>query len=210
MQLGRDGSVPSKWTQVIPKSRSPAQAKCPPPKPSVGPSSGIKMLFFALLLTFFLEATTSEVYEDAMNRQIEDDVLRKFYIDMSPGHTIYESQSVGCLNLLNIKTKMHRVSTLRTTLTTTLRQSPRNHRIMELTSRASRPSRSRKFSRFSSFFRISGILQTQLRSGCIQPIWPARVWQQTVPTKTASNTAASGNYPRNILIMALQISYDHM
>merc|ERR1712083_53149 len=59
----------------------------------VGPSSGIKMLFFALLLTFFFEATNSEVYEDAMNRQIEDDVLRKFYIDMSPGHTIYESQS---------------------------------------------------------------------------------------------------------------------
>ena len=60
------------------------------------------MLFFALLITFFLEATNSEVYEDAMNRQIEDDVLRKFYIDMSPGHTIYESQSVGCLNHLNI------------------------------------------------------------------------------------------------------------
>ena len=168
------------------------------------------MLFFALLLTFFLEATTSEVYEDAMNRQIEDDVLRKFYIDMSPGHTIYEPQSVGCLNLLNIKTKMHRVSTLRTTLTTTLRQSPKNRQIMELTSRAFRPSRSRKFSRFSSFFRISRILQTQLRSGCVQPVRSARVWQQTVPTKTASNTAAGGNYPRNILFMALQISYDHM
>ena len=134
------------------QSRSPAQAKCPPPTPSVGPSSGIKMLFFALLITFFLEATTSKVYEDAMNRQIEDDVLRKFYIDMSPEHTIYEPQSVSGLTLLSIKTKIHRVSTLRTTLTTTLRQSPRNHRIMESTSRASRPSRSRKFSRFSSFF----------------------------------------------------------
>ena len=110
------------------------------------------MLFFALLLTFFLEATTSEVYEDAMNRQIEDDVLRKFYIDMSPGHTIYEPQSVSGLNLLSIKTKLHRVSTLRTTLTTTLRQSPRRRQIMESTSRAYRLSRSRKFSRFSSFF----------------------------------------------------------
>ena len=44
---------------------------------------------------FLMDASASEPYEEAMNRQIEDDVLRKFYIDMSPGHTLYEPQSVS-------------------------------------------------------------------------------------------------------------------
>ena len=44
---------------------------------------------------FLMDVNASEPYEEAMNRQIEDDVLRKFYIDMSPGHTLYEPQSVS-------------------------------------------------------------------------------------------------------------------
>ena len=44
---------------------------------------------------FLVDTNASEPYEEAMNRQIEDDVLRKFYIDMSPGHTLYEPQSVS-------------------------------------------------------------------------------------------------------------------
>merc|ERR1719219_1651975 len=49
----------------------------------------------AIFLTFLflMDADASEPYEEAMNRQIEDDVLRKFYIDMRPSHTLYEPQS---------------------------------------------------------------------------------------------------------------------
>ena len=46
-------------------------------------------------LLFFIGANASEPYEEAMTRQIEDDVLRKFYIDMNPGHILYEPQSVS-------------------------------------------------------------------------------------------------------------------
>ena len=44
---------------------------------------------------FLMDTDASEPYEEAMNRQIEDDVLRKFYTDMTPGHTLYQPQSVS-------------------------------------------------------------------------------------------------------------------
>ena len=84
--------------QVIPWSRSPAEAIGPAPAPPVRPkSASAKMPCLAILIPFLflMDADASVPYEEAMNRQIEDDVLRKFYIDMSPGHTLYEPQSVS-------------------------------------------------------------------------------------------------------------------
>ena len=84
--------------QVIPRSRSPVEAKGTTPAPPVRPRTGnAKMPGLAIFIPFLflMDADASEPYEEAMNRQIEDDVLRKFYIDMSPGHTLYEPQSVS-------------------------------------------------------------------------------------------------------------------
>ena len=85
--------------QVIPRSRSPVEAKgTTPAPPPVRPETGnAKMPGLAIFIPFLflMDADASEPYEEAMNRQIEDDVLRKFYIDMSPGHTLYEPQSVS-------------------------------------------------------------------------------------------------------------------
>ena len=84
--------------QVIPWSRSPAEAKGPTPPSPVRPKiASAKMPGLAILIPFLflMDTDASEPYEEAMNRQIEDDVLRKFYTDMTPGHTLYQPQSVS-------------------------------------------------------------------------------------------------------------------
>ena len=140
--------------QVIHWSRSPAEAKGPTPVASVRPKIGsLKMPEISILtpLLFFIGANASEPYEEAMTRQIEDDVLRKFYIDMNPGHILYEPQSVSWVyhhsKLLLVCGS--RGSTSRTTLTRTPRRSHKKSWKQESTCLGSRPSRSRRFSRFS-------------------------------------------------------------